>query len=394
MQWDNSPVYRRRRRAVGGAAVVLLGGIVLGATQLDGGQQPATPAAEAAPDTTASSVSPAPSPSASATAGGTTITTQGSTPLAVATDPNQATITLAFGGDVQAHGSAGRINTVGLGEAGAVLAKADLAMVNLETVVVEDQTGLVPQPKTYTFATGPQILTSLKDAGVDVVTAANNHAMDFGATGLERMLTVKATSPVPIVGMGKDDTDAWAPWTTEVKGRKVTVFGATDVLDDTLDWKAGPGKPGLAKVKDTDGFGKLLAGVRQARQQDPGGVVVVYLHSGIELHRCPTLRQQATDRALAEAGANVVIGSHAHILQPATTIGDTAVEYGMGNFVFPAVSRQTTATGVLTVTVPGEGPATMAFEPARITNGLPVLLTGSQKEQAVAEWQDLGQGCS
>lgn len=268
-------------------------------------------------------------------------------------------------------------------------------MVNLETVVAADTSGLRPQPKTYTFATGPQILSTLQASGVDVVTAANNHGMDYGTEGMNRMLALKPTSPVPIVGIGKDDTEAWAPWTTEVKGRRVVVFGATDVLDDHLDWKAAPGKPGVAKIRDKEGLDKLLTAVRGARAASPDDVVVVYQHSGTELVRCPSKRQQETSRLLAEAGADVVISSHAHTLQTTTTRGNTAIAYGMGNFVFESYKDMTRATGVLTVTVPGsQGAPAMDFAPARITNGVPVLLSGAERERALTRWKGLGEGCS
>ncbi|MEL4358466.1 MULTISPECIES: CapA family protein [unclassified Luteococcus] len=365
MKWDNSPVYRRRRRIVFGGAVLALVGITscgVAVTNL------------VTHDENRPEVQQGP----------TVWERSGKAPE----------ITLAFAGDVQAHNSAGRINDVGLGETGKILAKADLAMLNLETVVAEDRTGLKPQPKPFTFATGPKILDSLKKEGVDVVTAANNHTMDFGDEGMKRMLAVKATSPVPMVGLGKDDAEAWAPWTTEVKGRKVVVFGATDVLDEHLDWKAGPNKPGLAKVKDDEGFTKLLDGVKKARAASPDDVVVVYLHSGTELVKCPTPRQQQTMKDLAAAGADVVIGSHAHILQPTATQGNTAIAYGMGNFVFGSGGPQTRPTGVLTVTIPaGQGAGRMTFNPARVTNGLPQLLTGAERDAALKSWEGLGKGC-
>ncbi len=368
MYVDKSSVYRRRRLAVLAGAVVLLWGVTsctVAVTKALTGNSSDKAGIAAVP------AGPKPR--------------TGKAP----------TITLAFAGDTQAHGKAGRINDVGLGETGKVLAAADLSMVNLETVVAADRTGLKPQSKTYTFATGPKILDSLKSAGVDVVTAANNHTMDYGDLGMERMLQVKSSSPIPMVGLGKDDGEAWAPWTTEVKGRKVVVFGATDVLDDHLDWKAGPGKPGLAKIKDDAGFTLLLDRVKQARAESPDDVIVVFLHSGVERVKCPTARQQLTDKTLADAGADVVIGSHAHQLQPATTIGNTAIAYGMGNFVFESRSAETRATGVLTVTVPGtQGAPTMEFAPASITDGLPVLLTGAQKDTAVASWKGLSNGCS
>lgn len=364
MEWDQAPIYRARRRFALLAALGMLLVLVLGTTALVRAlRSPGEPSdAEA--------------------------------PVAWQRTGKAPAITIAFAGDTQAHGSAGRINEVGLGGAGEVLAAADLAMVNLETVVAKDRAGMAPEPKTFTFATGPKILDSLQQAGVDVVTAANNHGMDYGVEGMRRMLEVKQNSPIPIVGIGKDDAEAWAPWTTEVQGRKVVVLGATDVLDDHLDWKAGPDTPGLAKVRDEDGFAKLVDQVEHARAAGPDDVVVVYLHSGTELVRCPRPRQQETARALAAAGADVVVGSHAHILQTTTSIGQTAVAYGLGNFVFGSGRADTRATGVLTVTIPGSNTApTLDFAPARISNGLPVMLEGAERDKAIESWQALGEGC-
>ncbi len=382
MQWDNAPVYRRRRRLVGGLAALTTVGLVWSGAELTGALSGNGPA-----DGSADEVAAAPAAQGSASVD--------PTPVNHVRTGKASTITIAFGGDTLAHGEAKRVLEDGLGSIGTTLAAADLAMVNLETAVATDQSGLMPQPKPYTFITGPKILTVLKDAGVDVVTAANNHAMDFGAEGMNRMLEVKASSPIPIVGIGKDDTEAWAPWTTEVKGRKVVIFGATDVLESTLDWKAGPGKPGVAKVKDDDGYAKLLDAVRAARTASPDDAIIVYLHSGIELNRCPTTRQKQTATDLAIAGADVVIGSHAHQLQATTTSGNTFVEYGMGNFVFEAHKVDTRTTGVLRVTIPGgQGAPTASFEPAEITDGIPVPKAGAARDTAIANWEKLGAGCS
>lgn len=346
-------------------------------------EPPSAPASPSQTGSVAASPSTAPSPSPSPS------------PSPTGRSGALPDVTIAFGGDTLAEGSAGRINKVGLGETGDVLAAADLAMVNLETVVVENQEGLQAVDKQWNFVTGPRIVSTLADEGVDVVTAANNHGMDYGDEGLRRMLQFKAKSPLPIVGIGADDKEAWAPWETEVRGRKVFMFGATQVVDTVLDWKAGPGKPGLAKIKDADGVAKLLDRVRQVRADSPDHVIVVYLHSGTEQELCPTDRQLSITGQLAEAGADVVVAAHAHRLQPTTVIGDTAIAYGMGNFVFSSRRPETRATGVLTVTVPGgDGPPTMEFAPATISDGIPVLLHGAERKAALANWESLGDGCA
>lgn len=89
----------------------------------------------------------------------------------------------------------------------------------------------------------------------------------------------------------------------------------------------------------------------RAARTSPDDAIIVYLHSASSSTAAPPhARSTATD--LATAGADVVIGSHAHQLQTTTTSGNT-VEYGMGNFVFEAHKVDTRTTGVLTVTIPG-----------------------------------------
>lgn len=395
LRWDNSPVYRRRRRMVAGGATLLLV-TALGVPAL---LQPRSH--DASPIAAAPSVSPSPTPAESESAREDAPKDSYDAvvpPLEEREEPRTGKapdITIAFAGDTNAVGAAKRINEVGLGATGKVLAAADVSVVNLETVVAEDRRGLTPEPKKYTFATGPEIVSTMQGEGVDVLTAANNHGMDFGEEGMRRMLDFKARSPIPIIGIGADEEEAWAPWETEVDGRQVFVFGATDVLERHLDWKAGPDQLGVAKIRDTDGLEKLLDAVKTARAGDADAAIAVYLHAGIELERCATPRQQELAVRLANAGADVVVQSHAHRLQAVATLGETAVSYGMGNFVFGAKKDETRATGVLTVTVPGApGAPTMEFAPARITEGIPELLEGSEQDAAITSWQQLGEGCS
>src|SRR4029450_7072689 len=80
-----------------------------------------------------------------------------------------------------------------------------------------------------------------------------------------------------------------------------------------------------------------------------GDVVVVYLHWGTELKRCPTGKQLSTARALAADGADVVLGSHAHVLLGSGWLGDTYVNYGLGNFLW--YHDHHPETGVLRLTI-------------------------------------------
>ena len=280
------------------------------------------------------------------------------------------TAELAFAGDVHFEGSAAAALSGRLGSAFGVLRSADLAVLNLETAITERGT---PQPKDFTFRAPARAVTVLRQAGVDAVSVANNHGMDYGRVGLADTLAAARSAGMPLLGAGQDDQTAWTPLRREVNGVRISVLAATDVLDDfaRTAWLAGPSTPGLASAKDP---ARLSAGVRAERTS--ADVVVVFLHWGQERVVCPTARQLQLARILAEAGADIVVGSHAHVVQPGGTVGKTLIRYGLGNFQFYASGGPGSNSGVLTVTVNRSGVTGSEWHPATIVGGAPMLLTG------------------
>ena len=117
------------------------------------------------------------------------------------------------------------------------------------------------------------------------------------------------------------------------------------------------------------------------------------MHAGVELNVCPTPRQRLLAAELARDGANVVLMSHAHVVQPGRIIGRTAVDYGLGNLVFDGHSGLTSQTGVLSVDVPVAGAPTEVWHPGRIDDGLPTVLSGSAAATASQRWKDLSRTC-
>jgi len=303
-------------------------------------------------------------------------------------EPTGEPVTLAFGGDVHFEGAIGSRLAANpattFGPIAAVLRRADLAVVNLETAITE---GGTPAPKEFTFRAPPSALTALKGAGVDVASMANNHGMDYGISGLRDSLAAAKAARFPVVGIGRDADEAFAPWRTTVKGQRIAVIGATQVLDSSLAgaWTAGgAGKPGLASAYEED---RLLAAVRAARAE--ADTLVVDLHWGRELVECPIDRQRALATKLVSAGADVVVGSHAHILLGGGFLRDAYVHYGLGNFVFYSRGGITAQSGVLLLTMRGRAVADSRWVPAVISGGIPIPLEGAAANRAVASWQSL-----
>jgi Bacterial capsule synthesis protein PGA_cap len=305
-------------------------------------------------------------------------------------DPREPTgepVTLAFGGDVHFEGVIGaRLAadpSTALGPIARVLSRADLAVVNLETAITERGT---PAPKDFTFRAPPSALTALEEAGVDVATMANNHGQDFGLVGLRDSLAAAKAAGFPVVGIGRDADEAYRAHKVTIKGQRIAVIGATQVLDSSLAaaWTAGEDKPGMASAYEED---RLLAAVREARASSD--TVVVDLHWGRELVNCPIDRQRALAPKLVAAGADVVVGSHAHLLLGGGYLRGAYVHYGLGNFVFYSRGGVTAQSGVLLLTTQGRAITASRWVPATISGGIPIPLTGSAATSAVSSWQSL-----
>jgi hypothetical protein len=296
-------------------------------------------------------------------------------------------VVLGFAGDVHFESTIGTELRSGprlvLTSIAPVLEQADLAVVNLETAVT---TSGSPARKLFVFRAPPSALAALAAGGVDVASMANNHGMDYGEAGLRDSLAAAKQYGFPIIGIGLNDKQAYRPYRRTVNGQRVAVIAATQVLDDELisAWSAGPHKPGLASAKDVP---RLLRAVRQARATSD--TVVVFLHWGVELAQCPSRIQRTLAKQVVAAGADVVVGGHAHRLQGAGRMGGALVDYGLGNFVWYGSSELSTRTGVLLVTTDGRHVLGYRWEPARIVNGTPRPLVGAERRAAISSWKSL-----
>lgn len=267
-----------------------------------------------------------------------------------------------------------------------VLRKADVAMANLETPITDRGT---PTPnKEYLFRAPDSAFDALKRSGLDVVTIANNHGMDYGAQGLEDTLRTAKRKGFPVVGGGFNEAQAFHPWRTTVNGQRIAVIGATQVIDEEFLswWEARGSQTGVASAK-YDMEDRLVRQVMKARRTSD--TVVVYLHWGEEMKACPLDRQVSLAERLVRAGADIIVGSHAHILLGGGMLGRSFVDYGLGNFVFYTGGGIAAQTGVVEVTATGRRIDGYRFVPATISGGRPEPVTGADKATRVEQWNAL-----
>ncbi|MGI5521463.1 CapA family protein [Micromonospora sp. CA-259024] len=297
-----------------------------------------------------------------------------------------ADITLAFAGDVHFAGRTASLlgdPATAFGSISSTLSAADLAMVNLETAVT---TRGAAEPKEFHFRAPSSAYDAVKAAGIDVVSIANNHALDYGRTGLADTLNAARAVGMPTVGAGADATAAYAPWITDIRGTRIAVLGFSQVSELWSQWKATDTRAGIAMTRDLP---RAVAAVRAARRQ--ASVVLVYVHWGTESDACPPDDARAFAAEMAEAGATVVVGTHAHLLLGDGWLGKTFVQYGLGNFLWWRDDAYSNDTGVLRVTLNGSAISKTELVPARISRrtGRPEVAAGVDAARIRREYADL-----
>jgi poly-gamma-glutamate synthesis protein (capsule biosynthesis protein) len=375
------------RRYVVGAVltvVIVLGAIVISSRRDDGGDENAS---VGAPDATAVTTAPA----ATSTSAPATETSRGPR-------GNGNAVTFAFAGDVNfpeewdtedgppptAPPLAEQVRADPehvLDAITPVLSDADLTMVNVETAITG--AGEPVAGKNYHFRSPAQTFAAMKAAGVDVVNMANNHALDYGPSGLQDTFAAIDASKMPVTGLGRDANHAYAPYRTTIKGQRIAILSASDWLEPALipSWSATDTQAGIAFSIDRT---RLLAEVAKVRPEVD--TLVVFLHWGTEETWCASGEQQDLATALLGAGADIIVGSHAHRVFGAGKVGPALVAYGMGNFVYWREDGESGRSGVLRVTATGREVDDYSWVPARITNGVPVPQTGAAADADLAEW--------
>jgi poly-gamma-glutamate capsule biosynthesis protein CapA/YwtB (metallophosphatase superfamily) len=269
------------------------------------------------------------------------------------------------------------------GPIASLLRSADLTVVNLETAVT---TGGMPQPKNYHFRTTPLAFTALADAGIDIANMANNHVLDYGRVGLADTLAAASNAHFPVLGIGNNAAAAWKPYLVTVRGVRIAFLGVSQVAELASSWVATAHRSGEA---NSINLRRTLAAVRAAKKI--ADVVVVIMHWGTEGEACADPNQLALAPKLAAAGATIIVGSHAHMLQGSGWLGHTFVAYGMANFLWWERSFST-STGILFLTLHPHGhtPLVARFVPATVSaTGQPVVDTGRAARLARAHYASL-----
>lgn len=266
------------------------------------------------------------------------------TPVAaILTDtPMPQSVSLLFVGDIMLSRSVGALMLEQddwfwpFRQIASVTAEADLAFANLETTVSNRGTA---SGCGFCFRADPRSLQGLAVAGFDVVSVANNHIWDYGADAfVDTLMHVRAMHIDP-VGGGSNLAEARAPVIREVRGTRIAYLAYTDLLP--LSAGATLHTPGVNRYDPV----RMQEDIAAARQL--ADVVIVSFHTGDEYHLAHNAKQERIYHAAIDAGADLVVGHHPHVVQEVEHYRGGWIAYSLGNFIFDQNFSVATTHGLM-----------------------------------------------
>ncbi len=215
--------------------------------------------------------------------------------------------------------------------------KADVVFGNLEGPISDkgEKVGSI-----YSFRNNPESMEGLNFAGFNVLSLANNHAFDYGKEAFEDTLKRFKETGINYVGAGFNESEAYGPVIKEINGTKIGFLAYTDL--GSPYWKATANASGIAWIN-----GELLDLVRQQIKEtkEKVDILIVSLHSGEEYTETPTQFQIEFSKAAIDAGADLAVGHHPHVVQKPEIYNGKYIFYSLGNFIFDQAFSEETMEG-------------------------------------------------
>lgn len=276
-----------------------------------------------------------------------------------------SSVTLSFAGDVhfselvlQNYDKNG-ISAIVDDEMLSHMQKSDLFMLNHEFVF--SNRGEAMEDKEYTLKNDPKYVKILQELGTDVVGIANNHILDFGQVAFLDTLDTLDGANIPYAGGGRNLSEASSPVVQTINGQSFAIFAATRV-SPSADWYAGKNHPGILQTYDATTINKAI--------EDANGKydhVIVFVHWGAERVEIPEDYQRTLAKGYIDAGADLIIGAHPHVLQGFEYYKGVPICYSLGNYLF---GNRTGETLLLNASFDSDDELSIQLIPCERVNGV------------------------
>ncbi len=257
-----------------------------------------------------------------------------------------------------------------------IMQQQNMVVCNLETALTTyDQ----PVPKVFNFKSDPTHVQLLKQAHIGIVNLANNHVLDYGLPGFEQTVKTLVDADIAYVGAGKDETHARMPHLFTINGTRFALFGATD---NEPTWQATDHAPGTNYVQIGDEH--LLKDIKAVRNY--ADIIIVTLHWGPNMREYPSRDFINYAHAIIDAGADIIAGHSAHVLQGIERYKGKLILYDMGDFIDDyAIDAQlrNDLTALFSVAIENKKITKLSIIPARISEMTVNQAVGENAKQII-----------
>lgn len=241
-----------------------------------------------------------------------------------------------------------------------LFAGADLALINLESALTRET---VPLPKRYAFRGDPDYANLLAEAGITTASLANNHAYDYGRDALLETARSLVESGILVVGAGENLEQAVQPHYITRNGITIALLGFVALPLECLIWRPESPMPAVAEEETV----RRVIGEAKRRAD----AVIVTVHWGTEFFPLADGRQMNWARIFREAGADVVLGHHPHVIQPIEQRDGKWIFYSLGNLVFDQTREDGRRALLARIEISKSGIQRIAVIPVEITHTVP-----------------------
>ena len=238
-------------------------------------------------------------------------------------------------------------------------ADGNLNIFNLETAVTTESK---KEDKAYNFKTDLAFLKSIRSIGLNVASIANNHSYDFGAEGFLDTVQNLDKAGISYVGGGVNSGIAYQGEIFTIKGLKIGVLGIAKVNGGPSSI-ASKEKPGTTNGYDVISTERAISSMKKVSD-----VVIVLVHWGEEGSFCPRNSEILSAKKWHSLGADIIVGSHTHTLQPVVLEQNKLVAYSMGNFIFYSSKLENRSTGILKIRISPKKRISYTMQPFTINN--------------------------
>lgn len=256
-----------------------------------------------------------------------------------------------------------------------VMRNCDVMMINNEFPYTDRGE---PLPgKTFTFHASPSSATVLQDMGVDIVSLANNHSFDYGEVSMLDSLDTLQGIGMPYVGAGHNLEEATMPYYYVVNGYKIGIISATQIERNGNPNTRGATEDACGVFRCMD---PALLQETLTKMKENADFVILFIHWGTESTDVLDWAQTGQVEGYVDAGADLIIGAHPHVLQEVAYVKGVPVVYSLGNFWF---NSRTLDSCVVSASIKDGELQGLQFLPCLQSGCSVKLLQGEERERVL-----------